>query len=156
MKLKIIIIITIFVQLMNSCKTQKVNFIPNLSIKEINSGFKSKLRFKLLKTEPDKWTWEQMGGGADFEVIAISPDSKNISYFMIGAKIDPKFTEQEVVILYACHMVNKESKSSEIVNWVKKNYNNHMATKIIDNVNITVKAPSSLIRKVEFKAVERN
>ena len=132
---------------------EKNNFIPELSIKEIRYGFESKLGFKLTKTEPDEWNWVQTGGGGVFNVKAISPDSKNVSYFMISVKIDPDFTEQEIVLQFASSMVNKGVKSSKIVNWVKTNYNNHMTTTIMDNVKIIISAPTSTIRKVEFEAI---
>ncbi|MCR1026094.1 hypothetical protein NQT66_14825 [Cellulophaga baltica] len=136
-----------------SCYNEKNNFIPELSIEEINYGFESKLGFKLTKTEPNQWQWKQKGGGGDFNVKAISPDSKNVSYFMISVKIDSDFTEQDIVIQFASSMVNKGVISSNIVHWVKTNYNNHKATTIIDNVKITIGAPTSAIRKVEFEVI---
>lgn len=138
-----------------SMSSKKSVYIENLTIEKINKGF-LQIFFKSEQLESNKWYWKSWGGGADFDVIAMSADSVNVSELSISAKIDTSFIGQIDIFVFTAAILNDRNYSSDMVVWVKKNYDNHMATKQIGNVKLTMYAPSLEYRKLNFESVNLN
>lgn len=158
MKLKFIIIVLLIFISLSSCKSKYQNkklFIPNLTVQKIKTAFYSRLGFRYEFIKPDTIQLQQWGGGADFDIIVITPDSIAVTEYTIKAKIDTNFIDQQTVFEYAASKVYEGSLSSQIVLWVRKNYNNNAKCNF-GIVTATMYAPSQVYRQLQFKVKESN